>query len=265
MALDFPANPTNGQAYSNFIYSSSKGAWQAKPQAGPKTATGDVPPANPVNGDQWFNTSDGTLYIYVTDVDTSQWVEHRSEIARSQVGLVPIRPTGLTVGSGTASSDINGTITFTGCNYFDVANVFSSSFANYHVLFEDVKATAADSLLAYVLLNNTTANGSNFTYQRIYAQNSGIGTVLSSGSSAGGIGVITSLDCSARMTIYRPNKAQYTNSQSETIYVRNESGVMKPFIEQHYATLADTVAYNGIRFYDPAGSITGKVKIYGYN
>lgn len=79
-ALDFPANPTNGQVYQNWIYSTSKGAWQAKPLTGVKTITDDVAPLNPADGDQWFSTVDGVLYIYVVDVDGGQWVESRSAI-----------------------------------------------------------------------------------------------------------------------------------------------------------------------------------------
>lgn len=79
-ALDFPANPTNGQVYQNWIYSTSKGAWQAKPLTPAKTITDDVAPLNPADGDQWFSTVDGVLYIYVVDVDGGQWVESRSAI-----------------------------------------------------------------------------------------------------------------------------------------------------------------------------------------
>jgi hypothetical protein len=80
MALDFPASPTDGEVYQNWIYSTDKGAWKAKPLTAAKTLTSDTPPGSPSNGDQWFNTIDGTLYIYVTDVDGSQWVESRAPI-----------------------------------------------------------------------------------------------------------------------------------------------------------------------------------------
>lgn len=79
-ALDFPASPTDGQVYGNWIWSSSKGAWQAKPMESAKTVTSDVPPANPADGDQWFSTVDGVLYVYVVDIDGGQWVESRSAI-----------------------------------------------------------------------------------------------------------------------------------------------------------------------------------------
>lgn len=36
--------------------------------------TDSSPPQNPVTGQLWWNTNDGRLYIYYTDIDSSQWV-----------------------------------------------------------------------------------------------------------------------------------------------------------------------------------------------
>ena len=90
MPLDFPASPTNGQLYpaaphAQYIYNStaggpSTGAWESLPMQSAKTVTDDVAPLNPADGDQWFSTVDGVLYIYVVDVDGGQWVESRSAI-----------------------------------------------------------------------------------------------------------------------------------------------------------------------------------------
>ena len=35
---------------------------------------GELPPGDPVVGQQWWCSTDGRLYIYYTDVDSSQWV-----------------------------------------------------------------------------------------------------------------------------------------------------------------------------------------------
>jgi hypothetical protein len=36
---------------------------------------GNTPPANPLSGNLWFNSTDGRLYYYYTDPDSSQWVD----------------------------------------------------------------------------------------------------------------------------------------------------------------------------------------------
>lgn len=83
MALDFPLNPTDGQLDStgSWRYNSSKGAWQAVPFTPSTTVIQDTRPATASSGDVWFNSTDGTLYIYYEDVDTSQWVQIKASSA----------------------------------------------------------------------------------------------------------------------------------------------------------------------------------------
>lgn len=79
-ALDFPASPTNGQVFGNWIYSTAKGAWQSKPLTPAKTVNSPTAPTSPADGDQWFNTNTGQLFIYFVDANGGQWVESRAPI-----------------------------------------------------------------------------------------------------------------------------------------------------------------------------------------
>ena len=38
------------------------------------TEVGTVPPNNPIEGALWWDTNDGRLYVYYTDINSSQWV-----------------------------------------------------------------------------------------------------------------------------------------------------------------------------------------------
>lgn len=79
-ALDFPSSPTNGQVFGNWVYNLSKQAWQSKPLTPAKTTNSPTAPTSPADGDQWFNTNNGSLYIYYTDANSSQWVESRAPV-----------------------------------------------------------------------------------------------------------------------------------------------------------------------------------------
>jgi hypothetical protein len=83
MPLDFPPSPTNGQVYANWVYSTSKAAWQAKPLESDVAVPSPTPPSTPNNGDLWFNSDDGNLYVYYNDGDTSQWVQVKSDATLS--------------------------------------------------------------------------------------------------------------------------------------------------------------------------------------
>lgn len=83
MALDFPANPVNGQTYDNWTYSSSKGAWQATPFTPSATIVSPTKPLTASDGTVWFNTTDGTIFIYFNDGNSYQWVEVQANSALS--------------------------------------------------------------------------------------------------------------------------------------------------------------------------------------
>lgn len=74
MALNFPANPVDGQAFGNYTYNSSKGVWSSSATPPRYTVSANVP-ASAVNGDVWFNSETARSYIYYEDSDSSQWVE----------------------------------------------------------------------------------------------------------------------------------------------------------------------------------------------
>ena len=89
------------------------------------TAVGDIdipaapetspsPPSNPVTGQLWWNTNDGRLYIYYTDIDSSQWVpatpETENTIEVGADGGIENTPDGIKIkirpGYGVATSSL---------------------------------------------------------------------------------------------------------------------------------------------------------------
>lgn len=75
MALDFPANPANGQAYGSYIYNSTVGAWQSKEDPATVATVSTTAPASANPGDLWYDSDDGTSYMYYDDGTSAQWVE----------------------------------------------------------------------------------------------------------------------------------------------------------------------------------------------
>ena len=78
MALNFPSAPTINQ-----VYTVGDESWQWNgscwmPVAGVETYApvfiGTFPPPTPINGDLWWNSETGSMCIYYTDTDSSQWV-----------------------------------------------------------------------------------------------------------------------------------------------------------------------------------------------
>lgn len=86
MALDFPSNPTNGQldATGNWKWNATKGVWQSIAQTITPTIVSPTKPLSGTNGDLWFNTTDGTMFVYYDDGSGSpsaQWVQVKANSA----------------------------------------------------------------------------------------------------------------------------------------------------------------------------------------
>lgn len=265
MALNFPGSPTNGQQYQGFVYNSTVGAWQANPASVAPFYTADLPPTNPTKGDSWFNTNDGTMYVYTYDGNTYQWVEHRSEIARSQVGLVPIVPTSVNVGSGTASVAANGLITFTGANSLRANGVFTSAY-NYHrviIRIRNVGSTGNYSVQGKFSVGGVNSDvnydGASVAFLASTGGAQNLGGLNSATFYAGrtydsGVETMSGIDIASAAF------AEFTNWNGS-------------FIGSYPSDLQQTItggrhrvatAYDG--FYWGAGAaMTGTMKVYGYN
>lgn len=78
MPIQFPANPVNGQVSQGYYYDANLLAWKASPISSGPAQVADTAPAGAIHGDVWYNSADGTIYVYYVDGTSSQWVETRS-------------------------------------------------------------------------------------------------------------------------------------------------------------------------------------------
>lgn len=64
-------------ASDNVVHGRQNGAWVAVAN----TAVSANPPANPSNGDGWYDLNTGRLYLWINDGDSSQWAEANPGLA----------------------------------------------------------------------------------------------------------------------------------------------------------------------------------------
>lgn len=82
--INFPDSPSDGDTQDvggiTYTYSSSKGYWTAAASSGggggggASVTTDDAAPSSPNDGDLWWDSDGGKMYVYYTDADSSQWV-----------------------------------------------------------------------------------------------------------------------------------------------------------------------------------------------
>lgn len=268
-ALDFPASPTNGQVFtsngSSWTYDSAKVAWRSSPYEPGAAITSSTAPTNPQNGDIWYDTDDGTTYVYYNDGTSSQWTEIRSQIATSQVGLVPIKPTSVNVGSGTASVDVGGMTTFTGANAVRLNGVFTSAFSKYRIVLNirNVGSTGNYSVQGRFSLN-TTDSAVNYDIAAIAFLASTGGTQQLGGLNGTQFYAGRVYDSGVEsMSVFDVgNVALAQNTTWTGNYIGSYPGDLQQTIIGGVHRVA--TAYDG--FYIGMGSnCTGTMKVYGYN
>lgn len=95
----------------DFGYTGSRGLQGALGYTGSRGEDGTItetlnsPPLNPVNGQMWFDTEDGTLKVYYDDGDTSQWVVVSGPIGpQGEFGYTGSKGTGYTGSTGYSGS-----------------------------------------------------------------------------------------------------------------------------------------------------------------
>jgi hypothetical protein len=77
MAMNWPISPTEGQIYTpvggpTYVFNSP--VWKAMGQ-GQIAIVSDDAPASPANGQLWWESDTGILFIWVNDGNSSQWVQ----------------------------------------------------------------------------------------------------------------------------------------------------------------------------------------------
>jgi hypothetical protein len=114
MALQFPSNPSVGQIYQQWVWDGA--IWL---RGGTGVTVDGLPPPSPLQGDLWWRTTVGQLFVYYKENGQSQWV-----IANSGGGSWP--PMGVTDGSNAPPGAIGEYLSVSSTGYSQSSNTWMS-------------------------------------------------------------------------------------------------------------------------------------------
>lgn len=186
-----------------------------------------------------------------------QLAEDIEDVLPTLGGLTLISPTSIANSGGTASST-SGTTTFTTVNSISLNGVFSATYAHYRIMLDYVPSTSGTTNMRMRTsgTDNTTANY---------------------GVRGADVGALTSAT-SAGATFFEIG----SNGTSGNLFVSDLLNPFAAFLTQgtwtHYRETAGVVAtwrggafgfglntsFDGLTIYPASGTITGKIRVYGW-
>jgi hypothetical protein len=218
--IDFPANPTNGQVYSNWIYDSSISAWRN------------------------VNTDTGVA-------------------ALNTMGLRNVVPTSVQVGSGSATVNANGTVSFSGATAISLNGVFTSAYRNYKIIV-NINTISATSNLRLRLRNaGTDITTANHFQGGLVSRANGTGAFSIAAATDSGFYInylLSGYPANSEVNVYAPEVNQITSVSAISNGVESSQISMVSIAgQQSAASVAD-----GFTIFPATGNLAGTVQVYGY-
>jgi hypothetical protein len=196
----------------------------------------------------------------VADVYTQTQSDARF-VNKNVGGLNLVVPTSVSVGSGTGTVSANGLVTFTGASSVAIDGCFTSTYTDYKGVLNISTSTAtANHTLAY-RTGGVTNNTANYFYgataivfgsATVQGSQQASATSIAEGSRAdSGAPSFTTYNFGAPQAVSKTNSQAFTTDTSVTRQV---------------GTLFNaTTQFDGFILTPTSGTITGTIRIYGYN
>jgi hypothetical protein len=172
-------------------------------------------------------------------------------------GLRLVTPTSIANSGGSASVS-GGEVTFTGVTSLSLNGVFTSTYDNYKVMI-DATTSANNSINFRLRVGGVDASGSNYVLQYLNVNNAALAAARVTATSISLMDTNTPIRSAAVCEIISPSVAQATNFLSF-----NQYSVLSAGLNLYAGTHSLSTAYDGITLYPSTGTISGKIRIYGY-
>jgi hypothetical protein len=202
-------------------------------------------------------------FAYIEATDTTQYYNGSAWVA---VGVTPmarvITPTSVAVGSGSATINAGGSVTWTGASSVSLNGVFSSSYTNYLAIVNLTATSTEQNFSMRLRAAGTDTSSSTYRRYRIALTSGASGTQTTTTSmEIGGFNSTYITGSGFQMTFYGPNVANRTAFQSisQQADSNNDQSVQIATGSQ-----SDSTQFDGFTLF-VGGTFAGTVTVYGYS
>jgi hypothetical protein len=182
-------------------------------------------------------------------------------------GLVKVVPTSVAVGSGSGSASALGIVTFSGASSVSLNGVFSSTYKNYRINFDNIimptGAGGTDMLLR--LRASGTNTTTNYTGAGFYMSHN---SATVTGATVSSIFISNTDSVSGKaygyIDLFAPFEAQETTASYAKPY-RYAAGTSGSYTHSYAFFQTDSTQFDGFSLVFGAGTGSGAVSVLGYN
>lgn len=178
-------------------------------------------------------------------------------------GLVSVAPTsvGKTGASSTATASTNGQVTFGLCETLTLNGVFTSTYANYRIVFAGFASTNI-LLFGRLSVAGTANSTANYNRQYLVASNTTISAARVTGGTSWNI--VENLETiegdNFALEVFNPQAAKNTS------YTANGGSTrIGSYWQSEIGYFNAATQFDGISFITSAGTFSGTISVYGYN
>ena len=261
-----PSTPYAGQVIyetdSKLTWTYASGAWKLDTGVQPVVASSAARDAifpSPVQGDSVWRSDLGFAQTYYAVYNSSTNTSGRTPAgwySGQDGGLVPITPSSIAVGSGTASVASNGVVTFSGVSSISLREVFLPTYNAFRVVSTFTGSAAIDAY--YKFLNGITS---------ISAGYNGAGMMYGNGQAP----VTIWVQSAATSALFSKAGVLGTNSFNDVYPKAGYSSVLgscqNPDNSFSYSVCYNTTTAtrpDGLNLLPGSGTMSGTVQVYGY-
>ena len=174
-------------------------------------------------------------------------------------GLAKIVPTSVAVGSGSGSVDSNGNVTFSGVSSLSLNSFITSSYDKYKVYLDVQGSTLAQTYFRF--RTNTTDKATEYYgagFYSTYASTTGVNQAKNNGTE----GWVVQSSTSRAFVDFDLYKATATTGGVKGLSSDQYDARVIMFAYWNNGLTSD---WNGFTIYPSTGTISGTLRVYGYN
>lgn len=182
-------------------------------------------------------------------------------LVNTSAGLKLLTPTSIAVGSGSGSVSASGTVTFSAVSSLSLNGVFSSTYDNYLIQFNNVLGNAG--FVGLRLRTSTDETSSQYFTQEIFGGGSSLSATRTSSATswAACFRIESAVQNLGSMVIYNPFNTVVTTAQTSLTTAASGTGIDLTFSGRGLNT---TTSYTGFTIIPSSNNITGSISVYGY-